>query len=212
MPPLPNRLLKRLGAPGASSSGPRWRSGSLKEGLKLILREERSLHGACSGDFRKVAEASVIGWYTRHLSRLPVLDWTDLGTTVARLESVLGCLERGVSSGDECTYPAGTQFLSRRFVRAAAERTSQLMKDAKSEQQDSVSFFGYFGAQGRGDHRLIDIYMVAVPTPDTASVSNPLELLFKRVSVLFLGSNIIKPKTDWPPRSVLLSKKSLPGS
>lgn len=81
------------------------------------------------------------------------------------------------------------------------------MKDAKTEAQDSVGSLGYVGASVRGDHYLIDVDKVAVPTPDTASVADPLELLLERDSALYAGSSIIKPKADWPSRSALKSKR-----
>lgn len=58
----------------------------------------------------------------------------------------------------------------------------------------------------RGYHCLIDMDMVAVPSLDIASVANPLELLFEQESARFARSKIIKQKSDWPPRSILLSK------
>lgn len=81
------------------------------------------------------------------------------------------------------------------------------MRDAHTEKQDPVASLGYVDATVRGNHCLIDVDKVAVPTSDCASVADPLELLFERESALFAGSNIVKPKADWPPRSVLLSKR-----
>lgn len=83
------------------------------------------------------------------------------------------------------------------------------MKDAiaNAGKQDSASFFGHVDASVRGNHCLIDVDNVAVPTPDSASVADPLELIFERESALFAGSNIVKPKSDWPAWLVLLSKR-----
>lgn len=49
--------------------------------------------------------------------------------------------------------------------------------------------------------------MVAVPSPDSASVANQLELLFERDSMLFLGSNIINRKSIGQSKYVLISKR-----
>lgn len=68
------------------------------------------------------------------------------------------------------------------------------MKDAKTEKQDSSSFFEYVDTSAHGNHCLIDVEKVSVPTSDTPSVANPLELLFERDSTSFAGSNIVKPK------------------
>lgn len=105
-----------------------------------------------------------------------------------------------------CDLPAGGSFPSQRFVRLATERTSRLIKAAKTEKQDSVASFGYVGATNRRDHLLIDVDIVAVPSTDTVSVSKPLSLLSQEESARFALSNISKPKSEWPSRSVLFSK------
>lgn len=65
--------------------------------------------------------------------------------------------------------------------------------------------FGYVVGPDRGDHCLIDVDTIAIPGPDCASVADPLKLLPEGESALFAGTDIIKQKSDWPPRSVLTS-------
>lgn len=133
-------------------------------------------------------------------------NWKDQFATIIRLESVLGWLSRGWSSDRECTLPVSASFLSQRFVRLAAERTRRLIEDAKTEQQAPVVSFGYVGGLARGGHCLIDLDKVAILSTDVASVADSLELLFEQESARFAGSKMIKPKADWPHRSVLMSK------
>lgn len=45
------------------------------------------------------------------------------------------------------------------------------------------------------------------PDARIASVANPLELLFEWESISFMGSKTMKRRKDWPPRSLILSKK-----
>lgn len=94
--------------------------------------------------------------------------------------------------------PVNAPLRSQRFVLLAAERTSRLIEDAKTDELDPVASFEYVGAMDRGDRCMIDVGMVAVPSTDTASVANPLELLFEQDSALFESSKIMRQKSDWP--------------
>lgn len=185
VPPISDNLSQRGGATRPPSVGPRGSSCSGKERSEHVLQEKPSIHGSYCGDFGQVAKVPGFIEKTRALSRLPTREWMDLSTTVERIESVLGRLERGGSSGDEFTLPAGAHFRSQRFVRVVAERMSRPMRDAQREKQDSVALSGYVNVPARGNHCLIDVDLVEAPERDTTSVANPLRLLLERESATY---------------------------
>lgn len=96
-------------------------------------------------------------------------------------------------------------------MRSATERTCRLLSDAKTGEQDPVASFGYVADGVRGDHCLIDVGMVAIPSANEASVANPFDLFSDRDSARLAAENLIKPKSEWPPRSVLMSKSIFTG-
>lgn len=81
------------------------------------------------------------------------------------------------------------------------------MDDAKARPQESAALFGYISDGDRGDHCDIDVRMVAIPSANEASVANPFRILPDREAARFACSHIIKTRSEWPPLSVLKSKR-----
>lgn len=86
-------------------------------------------------------------------------------------------------SSERCgEFPETSTLHFHEFVRLATVRTFQLMKHAETGLQDPVTLLGYTDLTECAESCLIDVKLVAIPSPNEVSVVNPFEIFSDRAS------------------------------